>query len=68
MNITTSETINAVRVVTLNRPNALNAFNQDLFDALCEDFLEAAEDNSVKVSRQVPVRYFVDGVRQADPL
>ena len=49
MNITTSETINAVRVVTLNRPNALNAFNQDLFDALCEDFLEAAEDNSVKV-------------------
>ena len=49
MDITTSETINAVRVVTLNRPKALNAFNQDLFDALCEEFLNATQDKSVKV-------------------
>ena len=49
MDITTSETNNAVRIVTLNRPKALNAFNQDLFDALCEEFLDASQDQNVKV-------------------
>ena len=49
MDITTHQTINHVRVVTLNRPDSLNAFNQDLFDALCEEFLAATDDDDAKV-------------------
>ncbi|HAK52578.1 MAG TPA: crotonase, partial [Gammaproteobacteria bacterium] len=41
--------MNHVRIVTLNRPDALNAFNQDLFDALCVEFLTAKDDDDVKV-------------------
>ena len=39
-----------VRVLTLDRPEALNAFNGALFDALTEGLLTAAEDASVRVA------------------
>ena len=39
----------AVRTVILNRPDALNAFNGLLMDELCDAFLEAAADDSIKV-------------------
>lgn len=38
-----------VRTLTLNRPDALNAFNEVLYDATTEALLEAAEDPSVAV-------------------
>ena len=39
-----------VRVLTLNRPEALNAFSGALFDALTEGLLAAADDASVRVA------------------
>lgn len=38
-----------VRTLTLNRPEALNAFNEALYDAATEALLEAAADPSVAV-------------------
>jgi enoyl-CoA hydratase/carnithine racemase len=38
-----------VRTLTLNRPEALNAFNEALYDATTEAFLAAAEDPEVAV-------------------
>jgi enoyl-CoA hydratase/carnithine racemase len=38
-----------VRTLTLNRPKALNAFNEGLYDALAEALLAAAEDPAVAV-------------------
>ncbi len=48
------ETINArtegaVRVIELDRPEALNAFSGLLMDELCDCFLAAAEDEQIKV-------------------
>lgn len=40
---------NRVRTVLLNRPEALNAFNEELYDATAEALLEAAQDPSVAV-------------------
>ena len=39
----------AIRVLTLNRPDALNAFSVQLMDDLTDGMLEAAADESVKV-------------------
>ena len=39
----------AVRLVELDRPDALNAFSSQLMDDLCDVFLDAAADDSVKV-------------------
>jgi enoyl-CoA hydratase/carnithine racemase len=39
----------AVRTLTFNRPEALNAFNDDMFDAVAADIVAATEDDSVKV-------------------
>lgn len=39
----------AVRVLTLNRPEALNAFNQGLCDALADALLAAERDDGVRV-------------------
>ena len=39
-----------VRVLTLDRPEALNAFNGALFDELTEGLLAAADDASVRVA------------------
>lgn len=38
-----------VRTITLNRPDALNAFNEELYDATAEALLAAATDDSVAV-------------------
>lgn len=41
---------NGVRVITLNRPQVLNAFNNALFDALAETVLAADADDNVRVA------------------
>ena len=38
----TTETTDRVRVLTLDRPDALNAFNEALYDALAQALLDAA--------------------------
>lgn len=43
------ETCNRVLLVTLNRPQQLNAFNGELFDALAQAFIDAAGDDGVRV-------------------
>ena len=40
---------NRVRTLTLNRPEALNAFNNRQFDEVAEAFLAAREDDDVRV-------------------
>ncbi len=47
--LTTIKDHGAVRILGFNRPEALNAFNDDLFDAVTEDVLAAADDDSCKV-------------------
>lgn len=49
MSVVINETSNGVRLVTLNRPDALNAFSLQVMDELCEEFLNAATDDDVKV-------------------
>jgi enoyl-CoA hydratase/carnithine racemase len=39
-----------VRTFTLDRPSALNAFNEELYDALAEGLADAAEDSGVAVA------------------
>ena len=43
------KTEGAVRIVELNRPDALNAFSSELMDDLCDAFLNASADESIKV-------------------
>jgi enoyl-CoA hydratase/carnithine racemase len=47
--ILTIEDQNRVRTLTLNRPDALNAFNEALYDALAEALLAAADEPEVAV-------------------
>jgi enoyl-CoA hydratase/carnithine racemase len=44
-----SEDHGRVRLLTLNRPEALNAFNDDLYDAVAEALAKAADDPGVAV-------------------
>jgi enoyl-CoA hydratase/carnithine racemase len=44
-----SEDHNRVRMLTLNRPEALNAFNEALYDASAEALMAAADDPDVAV-------------------
>ncbi|MDI2126030.1 enoyl-CoA hydratase/isomerase family protein [Yinghuangia seranimata] len=43
------EDTDRVRVLTLDRPEALNAFNEALYDATCEALIDAAADPAVAV-------------------
>lgn len=43
------DTRNRVRTLTLNRPDALNAFDEALYDATTQAFLDAADDPEVAV-------------------
>ena len=47
--LTTTHDQGAVRVLRFNRPEALNAFNGAMFDAVAERLLAAAENDAVKV-------------------
>ena len=38
-----------IRIITLNRPEALNAFNEALYDATTEALIAAAADPTVAV-------------------
>ncbi len=49
MSVVINETNEGVRIVTLNRADALNAFSLEVMDALCEEFLAAATDDDVRV-------------------
>ena len=40
---------NGIRLVTLDRPDALNAFSSLLMDELTDTFLDAEQDKSVRV-------------------
>ena len=45
-----SHTEGRVRVITLDRPDALNAFNEALYDATTEELLAAAADPAIAVA------------------
>ena len=47
--LTTTHNEGAVRILRFNRPEALNAFSEAMFDAVAEDLLAAEKDDSVKV-------------------
>ena len=47
--LTTTQNHGAVRVLAFNRPEALNAFNGPMFDAVTAEVLAATDDDTVKV-------------------
>jgi len=49
MAVVRSEVRNGLRVVWLDREDALNAFSSDMMDELCETFMQASEDPATKV-------------------
>jgi enoyl-CoA hydratase/carnithine racemase len=49
MTAVTVTTENFVRTLTMDRPDSLNSFNADMMDELCHAFLDAANDDSVRV-------------------
>lgn len=44
-----ADTVDRIRVLTLDRPEALNAFNEELYDALSSALLDADRDDGVAV-------------------
>ena len=49
MSTVTATVANDICLVTLNRPEALNAFSTEMMDDLCEAFLATAADPKTKV-------------------
>ncbi|MAV26959.1 MAG: crotonase [Gammaproteobacteria bacterium] len=49
MTVVDRQTIDGITTVTLDRPDALNSFNNTVFDELCDTFLAAATDEQCKV-------------------
>ena len=47
--LTTTEDQGAVRILRFNRPDALNAFNPAMVDAVAEDLLATAGNDAIKV-------------------
>ena len=53
MDLILTEDHGRVRVLTLNRPQALNAFNSELFDALTNALIAADADDDVAATVQI---------------
>ena len=49
MTVVNRQTADGITTVTLDRPEALNAFNNAVFDELCDAFSSAATDDQCKV-------------------
>ena len=49
MTVVDRQTTDGITTVTLDRPDALNSFNNTVFDELCDTFLAAATDEQCKV-------------------
>lgn len=49
MTVVDRQTADGITTVTLDRPDALNSFNNTVFDELCDTFLAAATDEQCKV-------------------
>ncbi|MFP6807902.1 MAG: enoyl-CoA hydratase-related protein [Pseudomonadales bacterium] len=49
MSVIKTEIVNNIHVITMDRPDALNAFNADMMDELCSAFLAAADNDEIKV-------------------
>jgi enoyl-CoA hydratase/carnithine racemase len=47
--LVTSVTEGRIRILTLNRPAARNAFNESMYDAATDELIAAASDNSIAV-------------------
>ena len=50
MSVVTTETHKGIAKIIMDRPDALNAFNAQMFDDLCDAVLVAADDPGVKVA------------------
>ena len=49
MTVANVEVSKGIATVTMDRPDALNAFNNQMMDDLCEAFLAVTDDDSAKV-------------------
>ena len=49
MAVVSIETRDFIQTITMDRAEALNAFNNDMMDELCEAFLAAFDDDLVRV-------------------
>jgi enoyl-CoA hydratase len=49
-----SETRGHIRILTINRPERMNAISPELGDALIEAFVEANSDDTVRAVATVP--------------
>ena len=50
MGVVLTQIENHIAKITMDRPDALNAFNAQMFDDLCDAFLAVADDDAVKVA------------------
>lgn len=48
MNFITTNTINHISIVSLNRPNARNAYTSEMIEELCSALVQADEDSNIR--------------------